>query len=106
VQGGAPAQPPAGQAQAQPPPAAAAGARPERSLAGKISSIGADGVTITGPLGRQWHVTPAAGALIRLNGKGSSLGELAAGDTVVVLGQAQPGPGNRFLAHAIAARRK
>ena len=32
------------------------------------------------------------------------LESLQAGDGVVLLGQAQPGPGLRFLAHAITAR--
>jgi hypothetical protein len=66
-------------------------------------------VDIVGVGGREWRVTPAPGALIRLNGKAARLDTLQAGDGVVILGQAQTGsPGNRllFLAHAITARRK
>ena len=51
-------------------------------------------------------VIAAPGALIRLNGKAARLDGLQVGDGVVILGQAQAGPGNRFLAHAITARRK
>ena len=55
-----------------------------------------------------FSVVPAPGALIRLNGKTVKLDALHAGDTLVILGQAQfaPGSGNRFMAHAITARRK
>ena len=55
---------------------------------------------------RDWHVVPAPGALIRLNGKTARLEALQAGDSVVILGQAQAGRAGRFLAHAITARRK
>jgi hypothetical protein len=80
---------------------------PERSLAGTIKTVFGDEVDIVGVGGREWHVAPAPGALIRLNGKAVRLDMLQAGDTVVILGQAQSGgPGNRFLAHAITARRK
>jgi hypothetical protein len=53
-------------------------------------------------------VVPAQGALIRLNGKASPLQGLQAGDTVVILGQAQLTRGQpaTFLAHAITARRR
>ena len=58
--------------------------------------------------GREWRVVPAPGALIRLNGKAAKLETLQAGDTVVILGQAQTiqGQGVRFLAHAITAKHK
>jgi hypothetical protein len=80
---------------------------PERSLAGTIRAVLPDGLDVLGVGGREWRITPAQGALIRLNGKAARLDSLVAGDTVVVLGQAQAGgPGNRFLAHAITARRK
>lgn len=79
---------------------------PERSLAGSIKAVSADGVEIVGVGGREWLVSPAPGALIRLNGKAARLEALQPGDKVVILGQAQAGaPGNRFLAHAITARR-
>ena len=79
---------------------------PERSLAGTIKAVLGDGLDVMGVGGREWHVIPTPGALIRLNGKAAKLDGLEAGDTVVILGQAQPGPGNPFLAHAITARRK
>jgi hypothetical protein len=41
-----------------------------------------------------------------LNGKATKLDSLQVGDNVVILGQAQSGPGNPFLAHAITAHRK
>jgi hypothetical protein len=80
--------------------------RPERSLAGTIREIQADGLsfTIQGVGGRTWRIEPEPGALIRLNGKAAKLDALQPGDTVVILGQAQPGPGARFLAHAITAK--
>lgn len=80
---------------------------PERSLAGTIKAVLPDGLDVVGVGGREWQVTPAPGALIRLNGKAARLDGLQAGDTVVILGQAQAGGGGtRFLAHAITARRK
>ena len=79
---------------------------PERSLAGTIKAVLGDGLDVMGVGGREWHVIPTPGALIRLNGKAAKLDGLEAGDTVVILGQAQSGPGNPFLAHAITARRK
>lgn len=80
--------------------------RPERSLAGTIRDVQADSLDIVGVGGREWHIEPAPGALIRLNGKAAKLGSLQPGDGVVILGQAQPGPGLRFLAHAITAKGK
>jgi hypothetical protein len=79
---------------------------PERSLAGTLKEIQPDGIDVLGSGGREWHVVPAPGALIRLNGKAARLDALQAGDSVVILGQAQPGRAGRFLAHAITARRK
>lgn len=81
---------------------------PERSLAGTISEVAPDGLVVLGVGGREWRVSPAPGALIRLNGKAARLETLQAGDAVVILGQAQAGQrqGLRFLAHAITARRK
>ena len=79
---------------------------PERSLAGTIKAVIGDGLEVMGVGGHDWHVLPAPGALIRLNGKAARFDSLEAGDTVVILGQAQPGPGSPFLAHAITARRK
>jgi hypothetical protein len=80
---------------------------PERSLAGTIKAVLPDGLDVLGVGGREWFVAPAPGALIRLNGKTARLDGLQAGDTVVILGQAQSGaPANRFVAHAITARRK
>jgi hypothetical protein len=81
---------------------------PERSLAGSIKEVLPDSLDVVGVGGREYHIFPAAGALIRLNGKPAKLDTLHAGDTLVILGQAQLGPGaaNRFIAHAITARRK
>jgi hypothetical protein len=79
---------------------------PERSLAGRIKEVQPDGLVVVGNGGREWRIVPAPGALIRLNGKSARLDTLQAGDSVVILGQAQSGPGSRFLAHAITARRK
>ncbi|MBV9323374.1 MAG: hypothetical protein JO352_06265 [Chloroflexi bacterium] len=85
---------------------AGAAVRPERSLAGTIQSVGADSLQVVGVGGRTWTVEPAPGALIRLNGKAARLDALQPGDGVVILGQAQPRPGLRFLAHAITAKAK
>lgn len=79
---------------------------PERSLAGTIKAVRPDQIDVTGVGGREWHVTPVPGALIRLNGKAAKLEALQPGDGVVILGQAQPGPGAHFLAHAITAKTK
>jgi hypothetical protein len=67
-----------------------------------------DAIVVVGTGGREWRVAPAPGALIRLNSKAARLDVLQAGDSVVILGQAQTGPAaaGRFLAHAITARRK
>ena len=78
--------------------------RPERSLAGTIRDVQPDSLEIVNPAGRVWRVEPAPGALIRLNGKSAHLDALQPGDSVVILGQAQSGPGLRFLAHAITAK--
>jgi hypothetical protein len=78
--------------------------RPERSLAGTVRDVQPDFLEIVGVGGRTWRVEPAPGALIRLNGKAARLDALQPGDTVVILGQAEPGPGLRFLAHAITAK--
>jgi hypothetical protein len=80
--------------------------RPERSLAGTIQDVQPNGVDVLGVGGREWHIEPAPGALIRRNGKAAKLESLQPGDGVVILGQAQPGPGSRFLAHAITAKSK
>ena len=81
---------------------------PERSLAGTIKEVLPDSLDVVGVGGREWRITPAPGALIRLNGKAVKLDALHVGDTLVILGQTQlrPGSGNRFVAHAITARRK
>jgi hypothetical protein len=81
---------------------------PERSLAGTIREVSADGLVVLGVGGREWRVVPAPGALIRLNGKAAKLETLQAGDTVVILGQALAGQGQglRFMAHAITTKRK
>jgi hypothetical protein len=107
------ASPAAQPAQTRPQPSPTPGAspvapkvNPERSLSGTITSVQGDGLEILGSGGRTWHVAPVPGALIRLNGKAAKLDALQVGDTVVILGQAEPGPGNRFLAHAITARHK
>jgi hypothetical protein len=80
---------------------------PERSLAGTIREVLLDSVVVSGVGGREWRISPAAGALIRLNGRTARLDALRTGDSVVILGQAQVGQGpGRFIAHAITARRK
>jgi hypothetical protein len=86
------------------PRAGGAAVRPERSLAGTIESVGPDSLQVVGVGGRTWTIEPAAGALIRLDGKAAKLDSLQPGDGVVILGQAQAGPGLRFLAHAITAK--
>lgn len=78
--------------------------RPERSLSGTVQDVQPDAIDVLGVGGRRWRVEPAPGALIRLNGKAARLDALNVGDTVVILGQAQAGPGQRFLAHAITAK--
>jgi hypothetical protein len=83
---------------------AGAAVRPERSLAGTIQSVAPDSLQVVGVGGRTWTVEPAPGALIRVNGKAARLDALQPGDGVVILGQAQPRPGLRFLAHAITVR--
>jgi hypothetical protein len=98
-----PASDPTPDPRGQPRPAAQA-VRPERSLAGTIRDVQPDFIEIVGPGGRAWRVEPSPGALIRLNGKAAHLDALQSGDTVVILGQTQPGPGLRFMAHAITAR--
>jgi len=80
-------------------------ARPERSIAGTIRAVEADGLIVQGPRGQEFRVAPAPGALIRLNGKAARLDALQVDDKVVILGQAQPRNGG-FVAHAITARRK
>jgi hypothetical protein len=79
---------------------------PERSLAGTIQGVEPDAIDVLGVGGREWRVQPAPGALIRLNGKAARLDALQPGDSVVILGQAEPGPGLNFLAHAITAKNK
>ena len=76
---------------------------PERSLAGTVKAVQAAEIDVVGVGGREWHVAPAPGALIRRNGKPARLDEVQTGEGVVILGQAQPGQGARFLAHAITA---
>lgn len=95
---------PAGQGAPAPRPTATPAERPERSLAGTVQSVEGGVLQVVGVGGRTWRVEPAPGALIRLNGKAAKLDALQPGDGVVILGQAQPGPGLRFLAHAITAK--
>jgi hypothetical protein len=105
------APPPATVVQPAPRPTARAGAAaaptrvaPERSLAGTVQAVTPDVVDVLGVGGRLWRVTPAPGALIRLNGRAARLDALQPGDTVLLLGQAQAR--QNFVAHAITARRK
>ena len=79
---------------------------PERSVAGTVSEVDPQAIVVQAVSGRVWRIEPAQGALIRLNGKNAAVETLQAGDSVVVLGQTESGPGSRFLAHAITARRK
>jgi hypothetical protein len=79
---------------------------PERSVAGTIKDVLPDGLDVVGVGGREWHVEPVPGALLRRNGKAAKLDAFQPGDGVVILGQAQPGPGARFVAHAITAKSK
>ena len=88
------------------PTPAAQSVAPERSLAGMVTDVLPDALDVAGVGGHEWHVEPAPGALIRLNGRPARLDQLQPGDGVVILGQAQRGPGLRFLAHAITVRRK
>ena len=97
---------PAGETPTPIPRGRTAAVRPERSLAGTIQSVGPDSLQVVGVGGRTWTIEPAPGALIRLNGKSAKLEGLQPGDGVVILGQAQPGPGLRFLAHAVTAKSK
>jgi hypothetical protein len=76
----------------------------ERSISGTVREVLPDELIVQGPRGAEFRVTPAPGALIRLNGKAAKLDALAPNDQVVILGQAQGRGG--FLAHAITARRK
>jgi hypothetical protein len=80
--------------------------RPERSLAGSIKAVEPDAIQVVGIGGREWRVEPAPGALIRLNGKAARLDALQPGERVVILGQAESGPGLRFAAHAVTVRSK
>jgi hypothetical protein len=80
--------------------------RAERSLAGTIKDVQPDSLDVVGVGGREWRVEAAPGALVRRNGKTAKLEALQPGDRLVVLGQAESGPGLRFLAHAITARAK
>jgi hypothetical protein len=77
-------------------------------LTGTVKAVLAGAVEVVGTGGREWKVAPAAGALIKLNGKPAHLDALQPGDAVVILGQAQAGQGQagHFVAHAITARRK
>ncbi len=76
----------------------------ERSLAGTVQAVDADGVTLVTPQGRAWRVRPAPGALLRLDGKTiHAVGDLQVDDHVVALGVAEAR--DRFMAHAITARR-
>jgi hypothetical protein len=77
---------------------------PERSISGTVREVQPDLLIVQGPRGVEFRVTPAPGALIRLNGKAAKLDALLPNDQVVILGQAQPRSG--FLAHAITAKRK
>ncbi|HEV7666824.1 MAG TPA: hypothetical protein VGQ62_25040 [Chloroflexota bacterium] len=86
-------------------PAGAQKVNPERSIAGTVKNVAGDGLQVVNAAGREFRVTPVPGALIRLNGKTATLDQLAPGDTVVILGQLQPGAGMRFTAHAVTARR-
>jgi hypothetical protein len=78
---------------------------PERYLAGTVRTVTPDVVAVQATGGREWQVSPAPGALIRLDGKTVRLDQLEPGDMVVILGQAQR-PAGRFLAHAITAKTK
>jgi len=76
----------------------------ERSLAGTVQAVDADGLTLVTPQGRAWRVRPAPGALLRLDGKTiHAVDDLLVDDHVVVLGVAEAR--DRFMAHAVTARR-
>jgi hypothetical protein len=78
---------------------------PERSLSGTIREVAPDAIVIVQTAReRQWRVSPLPGALIKLNGRAAKLDGLQAGDRVVILGQVQDR--ERFVAHAITARRR
>jgi hypothetical protein len=86
-----------------PAPTAGPGILQERSLTGVARGVGDDELVMVGTRGREWHVRPAPGALIRLNGKTVPLSAVQPDDRVLVLGVADGHGG--FLAHAITARR-
>ncbi len=91
---------------AQRAPAAPAGVpanQRERSLVGVVQSASSDELVVHSLAGREWHVHPSAGALLRLNGRGTTLENYAPGDRVVVIGVAQPR--DSFVAHAVTGRR-
>jgi hypothetical protein len=101
---------PADAPQAAPSPSAAPSPAPrtvpanqqERALSGVVRSVDEGELVLEGPAGRQWHVRPAAGALVRRNGKAAPLSDIQVSDRVVVLGVAQGR--DAFMAHAITAR--
>src|SRR5262249_52668171 len=70
-----------------PPPALPANQR-ERSLVGVVRSASPDEIVVDSVAGREWHVHPSAGALLRLNGRGTQLENYAPGDRVVLIGVA------------------
>jgi hypothetical protein len=85
-----------------PPPAVLASQR-ERSLVGVVRSASPDEIVVDSVAGREWHVHPSAGALLRLNGRGTQLESYAPGDRVVLIGVA--GSDGSFAAHAVTGRR-
>jgi hypothetical protein len=93
---------PADGAQVVPSPSAVPANQQERALAGDVRSADQDELVVANPAGREWHVRPSPGALIRVNGKAAPLSAIQVDDRLVVLGTAQ----NRdtFMAHAITAR--
>jgi hypothetical protein len=84
-------------------PTGVPGNQRERSLVGVVRSVSADEVVVDSLAGREWHVRPSAGALLRLNGRSTPLENYAPGDRVVMIGVAQTR--DSFAAHAITGRR-
>lgn len=78
--------------------------RQERSLSGVVRAVEPDGLVVATAAGRVWRVQPVPGALVRLDGKSAHLDTMQPGDRVVVLGVAESR--DRFLAHAVTARRQ
>ena len=84
------------------PPAGVPANQRERSLVGVVRSASVDEIVVDSLAGREWHIHPSAGALLRLNGRTTPLENYAPGDRVVIIGVAESR--DSFAAHAITGR--